>query len=92
MVAKREKVVACDEAAPASSIRLRVYRLRVYRLEVAGGAPARQIGLVKSRRKTRFQGRQTSFGRFKARFPPELIAGPFSPLPKPKDQADVYAP
>jgi len=87
VVAKREKVVACYEAAPASSI-----RLRVYRLEVAGGAPARQIGPVKSRRKTRFQGRQTSFGRFKARFPPELIAGPFSPLPKPKDQADVYAP
>ena len=87
MVAKREKVVACDEAAPASSI-----RLRVYRLEVAGGAQARQIELVQSRRKTRFQGRQTSFGRFKTRFPPELIAGPFSPLPKPKDQADVYAP
>ena len=87
MVAKREKVVACDEAAPASSI-----RLRVYRLEVAGGAQARQIELVQSRRKTHFQGRETSFGRFKARFPPELIAGSFRPLPKPKDQADVYAP
>lgn len=87
MVAKREKVVACDEAAPAFNI-----RLRVYRLEVAGGAQARQIELVQSRHKTRCQGRETSFGRFKTRFPPELIAGSFSPLPKPKDQADVYAP